>query len=330
MSKILITGASGFVGSWLVREAISRGLETYAGIRATSSKDLLPEEGVKYCVMDFEDEGALEHILIEHQFDYVIHNAGVTRTHQNSIYFKVNADYSAMLARLCTKVLPNLKKFVFISSIESHGSADGTPEGVVSNDIAPSPRTTYGQSKLRAEQALLEIENLPLLIMRPTAVFGPGERDLFMVFETIKKYKFTPVVGSKKIRYTFIYVKDLVRVIIDATLSDKVNKAYFIGDGRIYKISQFTDGIAKALGVKTWGFTIPYGVLSGVVGATKIFDRITGKKSLLNDEQLAKMKAQNWDCDIADLVRDFKFQPKYNMNQAAAETVEWYLEKGWL
>ena len=64
MAKILITGASGFVGSWLVKEAISRGLETYAGIRSTSSKDLLPEEGVKYCIMDFEDEAGLQQILL--------------------------------------------------------------------------------------------------------------------------------------------------------------------------------------------------------------------------------------------------------------------------
>jgi len=168
MSKILITGASGFVGSWLVKEALTRGLKTYAGIRSTSSKDLLPEEGVNYCIIDFEDEAGLEQILTEHQFDYVIHNAGVTRTGQNSTYFKVNVDYSVLLARLCKKVLPDFKKFVYISSIESHGSADGTPEGVVKNGITPSPRTTYGQSKLRAEKALLEIDNFPMIILRPT------------------------------------------------------------------------------------------------------------------------------------------------------------------
>lgn len=330
MAKILITGASGFVGSWLVKEAIARGLETYAGMRSTSSKFLLPETGFAICEMNFDDPPMIEKLLTAHQFDYIIHNAGITRTHQDSIYMKVNVDYSKMLAEAAVKTLPNLKKFVFTSSIESHGSADPTSDGVVRNGMDPAPRTTYGLSKLRAEKALLEVANLPLLIMRPTAVFGPGERDLFMVFELIKKYRFAPISGSSKIKYSFIYVKDLARIMIDATVSNEVNKSYFVGDGRLYSIKQFTGGIAKALGVKTFGFTIPFSALSAAVSFTGIWDRITGNKSLLNKEQLSKMKALNWDLDISPLVQDFNFQPLYNMDEATAETVVWYQEQGWL
>ncbi len=330
MAKILITGASGFVGSWLVREAIDRGLDTYAGIRSTSSKKLLPSEGFQYCVIDFEDPQSLETILKKHQFEYIIHNAGVTRTHQHSIYIKVNVDYSVLLAQLALKTNPNLKKYVYISSIESHGSADQTPDGVIDDRTIPMPRTIYGQSKLRAERALKKIEALPLIIMRPTAVFGPGERDFFMVFDTIKKYRFAPIMGSKKIKYSFIYVKDLARAVLDATLSQYVNKAYFVSDGKIYRISQFTGGIARALNVKTFGFTIPFGVLSAIVAGTTVIDRITGSKSLLNQEQLAKMKALNWDCDISPLVYDLNFQPRYTMDDATAETVQWYQDQGWL
>lgn len=330
MAKILITGASGFVGSFLVREAIARGLETYAGIRASSSKELLPEAGFQYCILDFEDSDALKAVLEEHQFDYIIHNAGVTRALHNSTYIKVNVDYSVLIAKLAVQTTPLLKKFVFTSSIESHGSADPTPQGVIDDTTIPAPRTTYGMSKLRAEIALKEIAGLPLMIMRPTAVFGPGERDLFLVFEMIKKYRLAPISGSKDIKYTFIYVKDLARVMLDATTSIHTNRAYFIGDGRIYRITQFTGGIAKALGVKPIGFTVPFPILSLAVGATSILDRITGEKSLLNKEQLAKMKAMNWDCDIAPLVNDFGFRPQYNMEEATAETVSWYLEQGWL
>ena len=196
--------------------------------------------------------------------------------------------------------------------------------------MKPNPRTTYGLSKLRAEKALLEVENLPLLIMRPTAVFGPGERDLFMVFQLIKKYRFAPISGSSKIKYSFIYVKDLARVMLDATLSIEVNKSYFVSDGRLYSIKQFTGGIAKAFKVKTFGFTIPFAALSAAVTFTGIWDRITGNKSLLNKEQLAKMKALNWDVDISPLVQDFKFQPNYNMDKATAETAAWYQDQGWL
>jgi len=331
MAKILITGANGFVGSWLVSESINRGLDTYAGIRSTSNRDLLSDERTNFCTLDFEDEASLRSILEQQQFDIIIHNAGVTRAQNNSDYFRVNCDYTVRLAELAKEVLgQHLKKFIFISSIEAYGSADHTPDGYVSNETKPSPRTTYGLSKLRAERSLAQIKDLPLLVMRPTAVFGPGEKDLFAFWQTVKRYKVTPVVGNKKIKYTFVYVKDLVRVVIDAALSPIHGKSYFISDARIHKMSDFLQYIADSLGVKALRFTIPYVILDTATSITSIFDKITGKKSLLNEEQMAKAKAQNWDCDISNLVQDFKYQSKYSLKEAVEETTTWYVEEGWL
>ena len=328
--KILITGASGFVGSWLVKEALSRGLDTYAGIRTSSSKEFLKDPLIQFVEMDFEDEEGLIKILKEHQFDYVIHNAGITRASSDSTYIKVNSDYAVRLANGWLEGGGNLKKFVFVSSVESHGSADDTPEGVVDATTPPNPRTAYGQSKLHAEIALNQIDQLPLVIMRPTAVFGPAERDLFVVFKTIKQFGFAPVMGSKDIRYSFVYIKDLVRVLLDATLKAAIGKAYFVTDGRIYPIKRFTSGIASALKKKTWGFTIPFGILEGIVVGTSLLDKVTGKKSLLNKEQLDKMKARNWDFDIGPLVQDLGYQPRYSLEKALLETVEWYEAEGWM
>jgi len=328
--KILITGASGFVGSWLVKEALSRDLDVYAGIRATSSKELLDDPRTKFVILDFEDEAALVQVMAAYQFDYVIHNAGITRAAKDETYFRVNSEYAVRLAKAWLAGDGNLKKYTYISSVESHGSADDTPEGVVDATTPPNPRTMYGQSKLHGEKALKEVDGLPLMILRPTAVFGPGEKDLFVVFKTIKQYGFAPVMGSKEIRYSFVYVKDLVRVVVDSTISELSNKAYFITDGRIYPIARFTKGIADAMKKKTWGFTIPFGILEGVVLGTSVLDKITGKKSLLNREQLDKMKARNWDFDIGPLVTEMGYQPRYTLEKALTETVDWYQEKGWL
>ncbi len=331
MSKILITGASGFVGSWLVKEALNRGLDTFAGIRSTSSKKFLQDDRIKFVNLDFTDHDALRQMLKENSFDMIIHNAGVTRTHQDSIYFKVNSEYTIDFAKIALDTLrDNLKKFLFISSIEAYGSADDTAEGVVSNDIKPSPRTTYGLSKLRAEKGLFDIAGLPLLILRPTAVFGPGEKDLFEFWQTVKRFRITPSVGDAEIKYSFVYVKDLVRVVVDAVTSDITGKSYFVSDGRIHKMKDFLGHIADSLSLKTFGFTIPFFVLDAAVVVTGLIDKVTGKKSLLNPEQMAKAKARNWDCDIADLVKDFDYQAEFSLQDAIHETTQWYKSNNWL
>lgn len=330
MDKLLITGASGFLGSFLIKEALGRNVETYAGIRSTSSKNQLTDPNIQFCEIDFEDKAGLETLLMKHKFDYIIHNAGITRASSASEYFKVNADYTEHFGRLALKINPALKKFVFISSIESFGSADGTPNQLVEEGIDPNPRTIYGQSKQRAEQKLKAIEGLPFIILRPTAIFGPFEKDIFAVFKTINKFRFAPIVGSKKIKYTFVYVKDVARVTLDACLSEITQKAYFVGDGRIYSIEQFNRYIAESFQMKTFSVVIPYFLLDGVVHITSLLDKITGSTSLLNKEQVDKFRAQNWDCDISPLVRDFNFQPAYNLKAAIKETSDWYLANKWL
>ena len=331
MAKILITGANGFVGSWLVREALSRGLETFAGVRRSSNLDLIKDTSASLCFVDFENGHQLEKLMSDHRFDYIVHCAGVTRVQRESLYFKINAEYSALLARTALTTLGDqLKKFIFISSVEAYGSADATEKGYLDNETKAAPRTIYGKSKLRAEKELLSIPSLPLVILRPTAVFGPGEKDLFAVWKTIKRFRFAPVIGDDQIKYSFIYVKDLASVGIDLALSEIARKSYFVSDGKVYLIKDFTEAIAKSLGVKTFGFTIPFGLLDGVVAINKVLDKFTGRKSLLNEEQLAKMKAKNWDCDISDLVKDANFIPGYTMQEAIDESTKWYKEKGWL
>lgn len=330
MSKILITGASGFVGSFLVREALSRKLKVYAGVRSSSSLGQLQNPAIQFCEINYDDEKQIRTVLDHHQFDYIIHNAGITRAPSASIYKKVNTDYTNRLARLALEVNPSLKKFLFISSLEAFGSADGTPNDVVDEFITPNPRTQYGFSKQRAEQMLKEIPGLPYLILRPTGIFGPYEKDIFTVFKTIKKYRISPVVGSRKIKYSFIYVRDMVRVAMDACLSDISGKGYFVSDGKVYSIDHFNNAVATYFGVQTFPLVIPYPVMELAVGITGLYDKLSGNTSLLNREQLDKLKAQNWDCDISPLVKDFSFRPKYTLEEAIEETCEWYLANGWL
>ena len=186
MNKILITGASGFVGSWLVEEALNHDIAVYAGIRSTSSKQWLQDDRIQFVELNFSNQESLEEVIGEYQFDYIIHNAGLTKSLKASDLFKVNVDYSVNLAKASLKN-KCLKKFSFMSSLAAYGTADYQDDGVVSNNSTPTPITSYGKSKLRAEEELLNINELPLLIFRPTGIFGPREGDFLNLFQTINK-----------------------------------------------------------------------------------------------------------------------------------------------
>ena len=103
--KVLITGASGFVGGFLVEEALNRGLEVYAAVRASSNRQYLTDSRIQFIQLDFEDVDALAHDLEQHQFDYFIHNAGVTKTANIDNYYKVNAEYLRNIISATNKLI---------------------------------------------------------------------------------------------------------------------------------------------------------------------------------------------------------------------------------
>ncbi|MEM9548850.1 MAG: NAD(P)-dependent oxidoreductase, partial [Bacteroidota bacterium] len=247
--KVLITGASGFVGGFLVEEALNRGLEVYAAIRKTSNTQYLTDPRIKFVHLDFENTDTLANQLLENQYDYFIHNAGVTKTPLKDVYFKVNAEYLNNIILAIQKSGLSLRKLTFISSLAAYGPAEYTDSGIVTESGKPHPVTNYGRSKLKAEGYLKAQENIPYVIIRPTAVYGPREKDLFTVYQLLNR-GLDLSVGLADQQLTFIYVKDLVRVILDSTLAHKKNVAYFATDLAVHTSTSYTKAIKKALGNK--------------------------------------------------------------------------------
>ena len=328
MAKILITGASGFVGSFLVSESLDQGLEVYAGMRSSSSKKWLQDERINFVEMDLSDQQGLEKILIAHQFDYIIHNAGLTKALKQSDLFRVNSDYSVNLAK-AAMIVPGLKKFSFMSSLASYGTADYQDDGVVGNHSVPKPITSYGKSKLRAEQQLELIDGLPLLIFRPTGIFGPREGDFLNLFQSVNK-GLAVQVGFTEQQLSLIYIKDLVRIIVKATVSDISNKGYFVSDGNLYAGSKFNRIVAESLNKKPWNIKVPMFLIDVIATISDLNSKITGKPNILSRDKLPEIKSRNIDLDISDLVQDFDFKPEYTLERAVQETADWYVEHEWL
>ncbi|MDG2451009.1 MAG: NAD(P)-dependent oxidoreductase, partial [Saprospiraceae bacterium] len=305
MEKILITGASGFVGSFLVEEALKNGLDTYAGIRSSSSKQWLQDERINFIEMNLSNENQLSELMHEHQFDYIIHNAGVTKSNSKSDFFRVNVEFTHNLVTSSSKI-KSLKKFSFMSSLAAYGPADFQENKILSNDSEPNPVTTYGKSKLRAERKLKEVAGLPLLIFRPTGIFGPRESDFLTAFKAIQN-GFSPHVGLSDQWISLVYVKDLVRVIMDATISSVSNKSYFVTDGNLYKATKFNAIIADKLGKSPLKIKVPLPLVYAVASISEGISRLTGNASILNMDKFAEIKARTLDCDISELVNDFDY-----------------------
>jgi len=320
--KILITGANGFVGSHLVDEAIKSNLLTYAGVRKTSNLRYLNDPRVNFFYYSFDQEDKLREQLITKRFDYIILNAGVTTAKDKATYFKINAGYTRKFCKILIEenIIPT--KLILISSLASYGPADRQVKQILDKDSSPHPVTWYGESKLQAEQFVQGYRQIPSLIFRPTAVYGPRSEEMVPVYKTVK-LGLAPKVGSGNMDATFIHVKDLVKLIITAVQSDKTNKAYFVGDGNIYPIQEFNSVLADIFGNKPLKITIPFSLMMVVAWLGEKMSNLTGKPTLLDTNKVKEYFARSFAIDVEDLEKDFNFTPTYDLSSGLKETVEW-------
>ncbi|MEO1627730.1 MAG: NAD(P)-dependent oxidoreductase, partial [Bacteroidota bacterium] len=236
MKKVLVTGASGFVGGFLVEECLKRGLEVFAAVRPSSDLTYLQDQRIQCLQVNLADVEAMTALFRQHQFDYFIHNAGLTKGSREAM-FKVNTQLCDNILKALQEGIPDLKKFVFISSLAAYGPADQQRADEVKEADEPRPITSYGESKLAAEKLLHATSDFPWLVFRPTAVYGPREKDIFTFFSLINK-GIEPYIGFQTQQLTFVYVLDLVRVIVDGLLSEHRQKSYFVSDGQAYAALQ--------------------------------------------------------------------------------------------
>ena len=156
--RILITGASGFIGSFIVEEALNRGFETWAAVRKSSSKAFLQDERIHFIELNLSSEAELKQQLKDIQFDYVVHAAGVTKCLHKEDFFRINTEGTKNLVRALLDLQMPLKRFVYISSLSIMGAIrEEQPYREIRERDKAQPNTAYGKSKLEAEQWLVSL-----------------------------------------------------------------------------------------------------------------------------------------------------------------------------
>ena len=203
--KILITGASGFIGSFIVEEALRQGFDTWAAVRKSSSKAYLQDERINFIELNLSSKEQLVSQLRDQAFDYVVHAAGVTKCLNKADFRRINTEGTKNLVDALLEVGMPLKRFVFISSLSIFGAIkEQQPYDEIRETDTPQPNTAYGKSKLEAEQYLATLgARLPYIILRPTGVYGPREKDYFIMAKSIQQHS-DFAVGYKRQDITFV------------------------------------------------------------------------------------------------------------------------------
>ena len=326
-----MTGASGFIGSFIVEEALRRGFETWAAVRKSSSRAFLQDERIHFIELDFSSETQLTQQLTGLQFDYIVHAAGVTKCLDPQDFHRINTEGTQHLVHVLKALQMRIERFVYISSLSIMGDIrEQQPYEEIRESDTPKPNTAYGRSKLEAEQWLDTVEDLPYVILRPTGVYGPRERDYFMLAKSIKDHS-DFAVGYRQQDITFVYVSDVVQAVFLAMEKGETGRAYFLSDGEVYQSTTFSDLIREELGHPWWiRITAPVWVLRVVTFLGDKWGHLTGKISALNNDKYHILKQRNWQCDIEPARRELGYQPLYTLEQGVRMSIRWYKENGWL
>lgn len=335
MESILVTGASGFIGSFIVEEALKRKLDTWAGVRTSSSRAYLQDRKIRFLELDFARPDELRAQLSHHKeaygkFDYIVHCAGVTKCTDKDDFDRVNFLQTQYFADALCDLDMVPRQFIYISTLSVFGPVREKTYDSIREDDRPQPNTAYGISKLKAERYLQSLPGFPYLIFRPTGVYGPRERDYYLLAQSIRRHV-DVAAGFRRQDITFVYVADVVQAVFLAIERQVVRRAYFISDGGVYSSRTFSNLIRRELGNPfVLRFTCPLFLFKLICYVAGFCAGRAGKPVTLNPDKYRIMSQRNWRCDIEPLVRELGYRPAYTLEQGVHATIAWYKEQDWL
>ncbi|MDO9514044.1 MAG: NAD(P)-dependent oxidoreductase [Elusimicrobiota bacterium] len=314
--KIFLTGATGFIGKNLIENL--KGHELFCLVRSREKFESIKGENV------FPVYGDIREDLPDlPEAEVIIHNAAVVRA-PSKTYYEVNTAGTLALLNKAKKI-KTLKKFIFISSQAVSGPAGLNRPAEESDE--PRPVSDYGKSKALAEKLVRE-SSLPYLILRPAAVYGPGDRDLFVTFKMVKNgLAFLP---SGERFLNFINVKDVCAGIEKALFSTCVNDTFFLAHPEPQTQESFVRAIAAAADKKCRVLRVPSPFLKLAGAFFAVTGFFTRKTALLNPQKVREITAGHWIVNTERMLRGLNFHPAYDLKRGAALTLKWYEDQGWL
>jgi nucleoside-diphosphate-sugar epimerase len=325
--KVLVTGATGFIGSHLVEALVQNGAHVRCLIRNKRHLGWVKNSPVEFVAGNCQEKSSLKQAVKD--IDQVFHLAGATTAVKEKTFFEVNALGTENLVKACIENNPRLSKFIHLSSQAAAGPCRNGGKKQESDPCEPvSP---YGKSKLLGEElALSHSHELPLLILRPCAVYGPRDKGFYALFKCISK-RIKPCLAGRDQHISMCYVQDLVRaILLAAETRTRTGEIFFLSDGRDYRMTEIGDIFAQAMDTAALRLCLPERMLLGMAFFAEGFSRISGKPSIMSRGRVAEMIQQNWLCDNAKARALLGFEPRISLARGAELTAAWYKNENWL
>ena len=325
--KILLTGASGFVGSHILDSLRRRGLDTALLLRPTSNKRFiaahLPDVEVRPgSIGDPESLGqAMTGIT------HVIHCAGTTKAVRMAGFYEANQVGTRNVVSAVNGQAGRVQRIVHISSIAAIGPA--VPVKPAREEDAPQPVSEYGKSKLAGE---LEVRNhcrAEYVILRPPSVYGPRDAEFLRLFRAVKSHLLPKPNGAQAL--SMVFVRDLAEAAVTClTHPAAAGKTYFVAAREVVTARAMAEGIAAQMNTWTLPLPLPAALLWPICLVQELASRLTGKPNVLSLGKFTELRAPGWVCDPTRLERETGHTCTTTLKKGIAETLSWYLEHDWL
>jgi dihydroflavonol-4-reductase len=330
-----VTGGTGFIGLRLVPHLVERGWRVRCLVRSPARAALLSGLPVEKVAGDLDDHVVLREAVSG--VDAVLNIAGLTAAGSLAGFMRVNAAGARALARAGMEAAVPPRVFVHLSSLAAIGPGGG-PGGGPAGGTDPEPRreedearplTDYGVSKLAGERALLGIAGLPLVILRPPAVYGPGDRELLPYFR-IADRGFFPLAGGDA-PLSLVHVDDLARAVALAAERGQTGRAYHVAHPRALRPRELAPAFARALGrERLAAFPVPYPLLWGAAALSELAGRMRGRAAVFDRQKARELAASGWECDTTRAREEMGYVADIGIEVGLAMTALWYREQGWL
>ena len=324
--SVLITGATGFVGSHVAERLVRQGGKIRALVRTPASAGRLGSLGADLVEGALDRPESLDRAVAG--VDVIVHIAAATHARSEAEYHRVNEQGTRDLIRAAQRAASRPRRFVYLSSLAAAGpSPGGRPIGP--ND-EPRPLTAYGRSKLAGETAALEAAaDMQVVVMRAPAVYGPRDRELYRFFR-LADWGFLPVPAGPARRLQLVNVADLADAIVLAAIEADAVGLFHIAEPTAYEWRQVTHLVASAVGKRARTFTVPRLVLAAAATLSEGASRLAGRSSVFNREKVLELLAPAWLCETETARNALGFEAKVTLPEGLRETAQWYRNNGWL